>query len=103
MSKSYVIECSRINSIDVQAKGLENDDKRNNARWINKTNLKIETNDQVNVQLATIHSIGSDTSQVVEIIATENKLTGLERRVEMIIRDVPGCSRVFWCGSGDML
>ena len=42
MSKSYVIECSRINSIDVQAKGLENDDKRNNARWINKTNLKIK-------------------------------------------------------------
>lgn len=72
-SKSVIIECNRINSIDVESKGLESTTEQDNASWTNRCNVKLNENDLITLQLSTIHAIGSDANDTMEINGLRNK------------------------------
>lgn len=76
-NKSIIIECSRENSIDVKANGLGTDIGNNNATWTNLTNLQLNEGDQVSVELSTIHAIGADNEDTIEISGSAEDSTGL--------------------------
>ena len=75
--KSIVIECSRENSVDVQTYGLTDSRSGNPATWTNLTNLQLDAGDQVSVQLSTIHAIGADNADTIELQGEADETTGL--------------------------
>ena len=75
--KSVIIEASRENSVDVSTFGLTDERSGNPATWTNLTNIQLNEGDEVSVQCAFIHSIGSDNDSTIELTNQADPRTGI--------------------------
>ena len=76
-TQSIIVECSREKSVDVRTYGVNDERSGTNAVWTNEVDLDVEPGDKVVIQLGAIHSVGTDTQNVMEITGLEDRDTGM--------------------------
>ncbi len=76
-TQSIIVECSREKSVDVRTYGVNDERSGTNAIWTNEVDLDVEPGDKVVIQLGAIHSVGTDTQNVMEITGLEDRDTGM--------------------------